>query len=217
LDKLPQNNSRYPLENEETGILILDAQTLQQKRLLKLPDTNNYITFITTRDNTLGFLNNHYNNKTREWVVIDLQTAKVLQRQPLPELQSDKHYLAAFNNQQVYLALSSTSSTNQRIHAYEWKTNLRLEKNWVSSKKDTSTCGIALNPNGNQLVIAQGSRGLEIHNAKTGIVLGQYQRFSSQRGQQEPNSLCEPKIDKNNRIFVIDSTERKVLVLEKKK
>jgi serine/threonine protein kinase len=217
LNKLPQDDSLYPLENEETGILILDAQTLQQKRLLKIPDTNSYITFIATRGNTLGFLNNHYNNKIREWVVIDLQTAKVLQRQPLPELQSDKHYLAAFNDQQVYIALSSTSSTDQRIHAYQWKNNLKLEKNWVSSKKNTSTCGMALSPDGNQLVIAQGSRGLKIRNAKTGIVLDQYQRFSSQRGQQEPHSLCEPKIDKSNRIYVIDSTERKILVLIPKK
>ena len=226
VQKVELDDLLYPKEKQNIvkGIVVFDAQNLRQKRILPFDPAGSW-NLVAARDQTIFVLVK--NNQRITWLMLNAQTGQVMRQQELPELTTD-NYVLRYDKNSVYIAVSSSSSTNKKVYAYKWLESGELVQRWAVSEKKQSTCDMWLSPDGQQLLLSGSPKALEVLRTSNGQVLRTFSLLSShqagivmdssqKQGQvvysTEPDFFCDFAVDAQGTVYANNMETRQVLTL----
>jgi serine/threonine protein kinase/outer membrane protein assembly factor BamB len=229
-----QDDSFYEL-NDRQGVLFLEAKTLREKRFYSIPG-DRFLELVSVNKRTVRVLLNRWGAQTERNSLLefDALTGRELNtyRLDAKDAPAEANYLwFSSGDRLVQLSYSGSSVKSYVSIQHDLRGNNRSARRWKSSRK-TGACGASLSRDGSKIYVGRLEEGLEVLDALSGQVLATYKRVVrtdtgvqfdkktsafARKFETVSNALCESAVDSHGRVFIANSDNDGVLMLEPNK
>jgi hypothetical protein len=226
-----QDDSFYELNNRQ-GVLFLEAKTLREKRFYAIPG-DQFLELVSVNQRTVRVLLDRWGARGGRYSLLefDALTGREINtyRLDAKDAPANANYLwFSSADRLVQLSYSGSSIKPYVSIQHDLRGNNRSARRWKSSRT-TGACGASLSRDGLQIYVGRLEQGLEVLDALSGRVLATYKRVVRtdtgvlfdkktstfvRKFETVSNSLCESSVDSRGRVFIANSDNDGVLMLE---
>jgi serine/threonine protein kinase/outer membrane protein assembly factor BamB len=226
-----QDDSFFELNNRQ-GVLFLDAKTLREKRFYAIPG-DHFLELVSVNQRTVRVLLDGWGAQTgrNSLLEFDALTGREINtyRLDAKDAPANANYLwFSSGDRLVQLSYSGSSIKPYVSIQHDLRGNNRSARRWKSSRV-TGACGASLSRDGSKIYVGRLEQGLEVLDARSGKVLATYKRVVRtdtgvqfdkktstfvRKFETVSNSLCESAVDSRGRVFIANSDNDGVLMLE---